>query len=179
MAERLHRSAEAPDFETNAGMPLQAEVEGHDGNTALEEKARQFGSALGRAVVTLREAREMVKDIAGETREVAALRANNLKNNARETGARITGMAGDVAGTVRDKTRQWGEAASAAAEEWRQAAAERVQDIRSQARTGYYRARLRANQVVREYPLHVVLTAGVVGFLLGVGIRIWRSNRES
>ena len=35
----------------------------------------------------------------------------------------------------------------------------------------------RANQMVRDYPVHTLVAAGVVGVLLGVGIRVWRANR--
>jgi hypothetical protein len=31
--------------------------------------------------------------------------------------------------------------------------------------------------VAHDYPVHVALAAGAAGFLLGVGLRIWRSNR--
>ena len=66
----------------------------------------------------------------------------------------------------------------ARADELRQTATEKAADLRSQVRTGYYRTRLRANAVARDYPLQVVLAAGATGFLLGVGLRIWRANRE-
>ncbi len=131
-----------------------------DGKTRLEEKARQVGFALGKAVVAL-------KGIGEQGRETAT-------STARQASNRMTG----IAGSIRQKTAEWGEAAADTAEELRQAATEKARDLRSQVKSGYYRTRLQANRAVREYPVHLVLIAGAVGFLLGVGLRIWRSNRE-
>src|SRR2546423_120840 len=71
-----------------------------------------------------------------------------------------------------------GEVAASRVDELRQAAVDKANELGSQVRTGYYRARLRANAVVRDYPLHVVLAVGAAGFLLGLGLRIWRASRE-
>jgi ElaB/YqjD/DUF883 family membrane-anchored ribosome-binding protein len=171
MAERLHQSG-GRNFDSYPSEPLlPGEINGKDGKSGLEEKARGVGRALGRTVVTLREATQAVKDIGNETREVAAIRVGDVTNKAREAGVRVTE-------TVRQKTTEWGEAAAGTAEELRRSAMEKARDLSGQVRTGYYRARLRANQTVREYPLHVVVGAGAVGFLLGAGLRIWRWNRE-
>jgi ElaB/YqjD/DUF883 family membrane-anchored ribosome-binding protein len=171
MAERLHRRSDVPDFDTYPAEPVRLQGARREGNTTLEEKARQVGSAMGKAVVTLRQARDTLKDVATETGEVAAIRAGEMRNKAREAGTRL-------AANVTDKTRQWSEAAASGAERLRQTAVEKVSEARSQIKTGYYRTRLRANQMVREYPLHVVLAVGGIGFLLGIGLRIWRSNHE-
>ena len=40
-------------------------------------------------------------------------------------------------------------------------------------------ARLRANQITREYPVHIVLIGALAGVAVGAGLRIWRANRES
>ena len=84
----------------------------------------------------------------------------------------------DVADAAKARTQELGEAAASRVDELRQAAADKASELGSQVRTGYYRARIRANTVVRDYPLHVVLAVGAAGFLLGVGLRIWRANRE-
>jgi hypothetical protein len=56
-------------------------------------------------------------------------------------------------------------------------AREKTADLGRQARSGYFRARLRARETAREYPVQVVLAAGVLGFIIGVGLRIRRANR--
>jgi hypothetical protein len=49
--------------------------------------------------------------------------------------------------------------------------------LRLQAKSNYHYTRRRAGEVAHDYPIHVALAAGAAGFLLGVGLRIWRSNR--
>lgn len=161
MAERVHRSAEISNLDTPE------DIAGHNGNAALKEKARQVGSALGRAVVTLREAREALKDVGSETREMAAEHVHQAK-------IRIA----EMAEAVKSEARAWTEAATSNAEQLREIAREKVQDAGSQFRTGFSQTRLRANRFAREYPWHFVLAAGAAGLLLGAGLRIWRSNRE-
>jgi len=175
MAEKLHRSSDVPDFNTYPADPPKADGSLRtDSNTALEERARQLGTALGKAVVNVRKTQERLKDIANQAGEAAAARITHAKNTAQETANRVS----NLSDTLKNKTQEWSEAASARADELRQATVEKVSQLGSQIKTGYYRTRLRASQVVREYPLHVVLVAGVLGFMLGVGLRIWRANRE-
>lgn len=181
MPERLHRSSDIPDFDTYPANPPRRT----DSSTGLEERARQVGSAIGKAVVTVRKTRERVKDIANQTSEAAASRISEVKNKAQETASRV----GNIPDTVKIKAQQWSEVAATRANELRQATVQKVDELRqttaekvselgSQIKSGYYRTRVRANQVVREYPLQVVLIAGALGFFLGVGLRIWRANHE-
>ena len=50
-------------------------------------------------------------------------------------------------------------------------------ELGRQAKTNYYRARLRAQQTVREYPVQTALAAGAAGLLLGIALRIGRARR--
>jgi glycine zipper-containing protein DUF883 len=56
---------------------------------------------------------------------------------------------------------------SATAEEWKTNAQRRVAD-----------AQQRARRIVRENPLQALAVVAGVAFLLGVAIRIWRSDRD-
>jgi ElaB/YqjD/DUF883 family membrane-anchored ribosome-binding protein len=168
MAERLHRNAADPGIDIDTGEQARNEHAVREGQAALEARARQVGNTLGRAVVALRETRDRLQDIAGHTREIATERVTTLKTQAEQTRARFGDMAGDVAKGITSKSRQWSEAATSAASA-----------LRSKARTKYYRARVRGNQMVREYPLQLVFAAGVAGFIAGVGLRMWRSKHES
>jgi ElaB/YqjD/DUF883 family membrane-anchored ribosome-binding protein len=174
MAKRLHRSSDVPDFDTYPANPKDKDFLRTDSSNELEERARQVGSAMGKAVVAMRKTQERLKDMANQTGEAAASRITHVKNMAEETASRVS----DISETMKAKAQEWTEAASARAEEWRQATVERVSEVGSQIKSGYYRTRLRANQVVQEYPVQVVLIAGAIGFLLGVSLRIWRMNRE-
>lgn len=163
MAQRMN-----PISNIYPGEPLLPQHASPSNNEAgLEEKARQVGYAVGKAVVTLRRAGETLKDVAGETR-------NTANEKAQQARSRIT----EMAGTIREKSAQWGDAASGGIHDLRQAATEKAGILQSQVKTGYYRMRLRANRTVREYPMQLVLIAGAAGFLLGVGLRIWRATRE-
>ena len=158
MAERLNHSSDIPDLDTNLDeKPHLKVVAGRENATTLEDKARQLGTAAGKAVVTLRDATGALKDIGDETREVAAIGINNAKSKAREATRRI----GTMAETVKSKTQELGQTAAFRASQFGQMAAAKAADIRSEVKLGYYRARFRANQVVREYPLQVVLAAGL------------------
>jgi ElaB/YqjD/DUF883 family membrane-anchored ribosome-binding protein len=172
MAERVHRSSEGPAFTVYTGGRAVG-----DGNSALEENARRVGDALGRAVVSLREARSALVDIAQRAREVAAARITDLKSQAQRARAHIRVTAGDMGENVAQGTRRGSRLATSTASALRRATAERVRNLGENVKMGFERTRVRADQTVREYPVQVVLTAGAVGFLLGVGLRIWRSNR--
>src|SRR5215475_6761369 len=97
MAERLHRSSDVPDFDTYPANSPKPEgfLRAHS-NTALEERARQVGSAMGKAVVTLRRTQERLTDIANRTGEAAAARITDVKSRAQETVSRVSSMTDTV-----------------------------------------------------------------------------------
>jgi ElaB/YqjD/DUF883 family membrane-anchored ribosome-binding protein len=169
MAERLHQSSDVPEFDTYPSTPPINESERllEKGRSPLEQRAAELGTVAGKVVSILRQAGSSVKnlpdhpiverisDLAGGARE----RVDQLRTAALENAQHAANLA-------RDKTAELGRQVK-----------ERTADLGRQAKFGYYRARLRANQTVREYPVHVALAAGVVGFLIGIGLRIRRANR--
>jgi hypothetical protein len=170
MAEALHRSSDIPNFDTYPAnpeplLPPESPLDRRlASGGALEQCAVQIGSALGRTVLLLRTARNRIQNIpqkAGETGEMAVTRLN------------------DLADSAKIRAQQWGQRALARAEDLRTAAAGKASELGTLARNRYYRARLRANQVTREYPVHIVLIGALVGVAVGAGLRIWRANRES
>jgi ElaB/YqjD/DUF883 family membrane-anchored ribosome-binding protein len=157
MAKPLHRSSDVPSFDTYPSGPQLAE----DTNRLLPEEAEtstlehygaQLGSAAGVAVLALRRAQERVRNLASEK------------------SARVTDIASARVQEVREE-------AATRAEELGRTLRERTFEIRRQARNGIYRARLRARELQNDYPLQVVIGAGVVGVVIGAGLRIWRANR--
>jgi ElaB/YqjD/DUF883 family membrane-anchored ribosome-binding protein len=56
-------------------------------------------------------------------------------------------------------------------------AREKTAELGRQARINYFRARLKAKQTVRDYPVETALAAGAVGVLVGVALRIGRARR--
>ena len=174
MAERLHRSSRVPNF-TKPSDPEHL-LPQHN-RTALEERASQVGSVVGKVVVMLRRTQNTLKDVPNIPSN-AANRINNLADAARMKAQDAANRISDLADAAKARTQELGEVAASRVDELRQAAVDKANELGSQVRTGYYRARLRANAVVRDYPLHVVLAVGAAGFLLGLGLRIWRASRE-
>lgn len=157
MAKPLHRSSDVPSFDTYPSGPELAE----DTNRLLPEEAEsstlehygaQLGSAAGVAVLALRRAQERVRTLATEK------------------SAKVTDIASARVQEVREE-------AATRAEELGRILRERTFEIRRQARNGIYRARLRAREIQNDHPLQVVIGAGVVGLVIGAGLRIWRASR--
>jgi ElaB/YqjD/DUF883 family membrane-anchored ribosome-binding protein len=175
MAERLQRSSDTPNFDTYPAEPPQSTASyPSNGDTALEQRARQVGAAMGKAVATVRKAQSKVTNIASGSTANASTLTDTAKAKAQEAVDRISGLADNAW----SKTQELGQATAAQAEELRLAAQQKAAELRSQIKIGYYRARLRANQTLRDYPLQVVVAAGAIGFLIGLGLRIWRANHE-
>ncbi len=169
MAERVHQSSDVPDFDTYPAAPPVKESERllEKGRSPLEQRAAELGAAAGRVVSIFRQTRasvgklpehpvvDRISDLAGDARE----RMDQLRSAAVENAQHAAQLA-------RDKTAELGRQVK-----------ERTADLGRQAKYGYYRARLRANHAMREYPVQVALAAGLVGFLIGIGLRIRRANR--
>jgi ElaB/YqjD/DUF883 family membrane-anchored ribosome-binding protein len=97
-------------------------------------------------------------------------RVTGLAENARLRTEHLRRLAGARAQELTD-------AARAKTAELGRRASERTADLARQAKSGYLRARNRANQTVREYPVQTAVAVGIVGFLVGVGLRIRRAKR--
>src|ERR1700681_2770471 len=101
------------------------------------------------------------------TRHALYDRVTGLAENARLRTEHLRRLAGTRAQELTD-------AARAKTAELGRRAGERTADLARQAKSGYLRARNGANQTVREYPVQTAVAVGVVGFLVGVGLRIRR-----
>lgn len=156
MAEPLHHSSDVPNFDAYPA-PLPGEEEGRQTgqSSGLEEKAALLGSKVGKAVVAIRNAQGRLKDLS--SRKSAELG---------DTGERAAAGVGDL-------THQ----AGVRAEEWSRLLRGRILELRRQARTGARRAGIRAREIAHDYPVQVAVGAGVLGVVVGAGLRIWRGNR--
>jgi len=169
MAERLHQSSDVPEFDTYPATPPVTESERllEKGRSPLEQRAAELGTAAGKVVSIFRQARSNVKKLPDHP---LVERISDLADGARDRVDQLRTAALEnaqhAASVARDKTAELGRQVK-----------ERTADLGRQAKFGYYRARLRANQTVREYPVQVALAAGLVGFLIGIGLRIRRANR--
>jgi hypothetical protein len=132
--------------------------------TDLERRAAQVGAAAGRAFAALREARKIIEDPGHGS---AADRFHELGAAAK---ARTQELRREAAARARE--------AAARAEDWRRNAWDKTAELRAQARRGYDQARGRAKEVEQDHPLHVVVAAGIAGFLAGAAMRLGRSHRD-
>src|SRR5258708_2513767 len=151
MTETLHQHP--------SGQPEPSPAEGVLNDTALIHRAQQIGTALGRTVGNLRNAGKRLQELGSETAETAATSLNN------------------VIETARARAHELGQATATRASELGERVAEKAGQLGRQAKAGYFQARRVATRISRDYPLHVVVAAGAVGILMGIGIRIWRANR--
>ena len=158
MIENMHRSSEAPDFDTYPASPSAVKrIDQLEGNnrSPLEERAAELGAAAGKVVYMVRQARATVE---GLNSHALLDRINELAENAVTRADHLRALAAHRT------------------QEWTQAAREKTAELSRQAKSGYERARHRANRLAREYPVHLALIAGATGFLLGMAFRIRRAR---
>ena len=160
MTAPLYNSSDVPSFDTYpSNQPERLPASGASGGSGLIHRAEQIGTALGSAVSNLRQARLRLQELRDQTAEAAVTRINEL------------------AGTTKAKIQKFGQTAATRASELSDAVAQKAAHLGDTTKVQYFRARRRANQAVRDYPIHTVVAAGAVGILLGIGIRLWRANR--
>jgi ElaB/YqjD/DUF883 family membrane-anchored ribosome-binding protein len=178
MAEKAHHAADVPDLDTYPGK-LQQRSSRHEGNASLEAGARMLGTAIGKLAATLREGRGIAREMFAETRAEAARNTEVLKSRALQTSARIAEKAADLTDRVTQKSMEWSAASTAAAEQILQAPRDKARIVASRITAGYYRKRSQVDRFAREHPAQVLIAAGGVGLVLGLGLRLRRSNHES
>lgn len=88
-------------------------------------------------------------------------------------------------GTVAERSKEVGEKLSEVAEETRDRAKDlaleagrMAQDLREATIYRAQQARREARRFANERPIHAILAVGGAAFLVGLLLRIWRSNRE-
>lgn len=168
MAESTHNSSDIPNFDTYPSTPPERLLDTKSvGRSSLEERAAELGAAAGRIALILRQAKKNVENLA---QHGIYDRVTNLAENAmvktEELRRTATARAQELAHAAQDKAAELGIQAR-----------DKSVELGRQARTNYYRARLRANQTVREYPVQTALAAGAAGLLLGIALRIGRARR--
>jgi len=168
MAESMHNSSDVPNFDTYPSTPPDRLLDTKSAErSSLEERAAELGATAGRIALILRQTKENVENLAQH--EIYD-RVTNLAENAK---ARTEQMRRDAAVRVQEIAH----AAQDKAAELGNQAREKTVELGRQAKNNYFRARLKANQTVREHPVETALAAGAVGLLVGVALRIGRARR--
>ena len=168
MAESTHNSSDVPNFDTYPASPSDELVD-YKGveRLSLEQRAAELGAAAGRIVLIMRQTKEGMENLA---QHAIYDRVTNLAENAKMRTEQMRRMAVD-------RVQEITQAAQDKAAELGSQARERTMELGRQARANYFRARLKANQTVREYPVQTALAVGAVGLLVGVALRIGRAKR--
>jgi ElaB/YqjD/DUF883 family membrane-anchored ribosome-binding protein len=168
MPESMPNSSDIPNFDTYPSPPPDRLLDSRSAErSSLEQRCAELGAAAGRIALILRQTKENVENLAQH--EIYD-RVTNLAENAK---ARTELMR-------RDATTRMQEIAHAAqdkAAELGTQAREKTAELGRQAKMNYFRARLKAKQTVREYPVETALAVGAVGVLIGVALRIGRARR--
>jgi hypothetical protein len=125
--------------------------------TDLERAAVQIGAVAGHTYAALREARKILEEPG--------------HGNAKE-------RLNELLAAAQARAREFGRAAAGGSEESHGTAWDKIAELRERARRGFEQARERAKQAGDDHPLHVVLGAGVAGFLIGAALRARRSHGE-
>src|SRR5258708_16819383 len=164
MAERMHHSADVPNFDTYPASPPVSDsnhLVGR-GKSSLEQRAAELGAAAGKVVCMVRQVRATAESLSSLP---GFERINNLAENARVRADYLRMVAAQ-------RAQEWAKAAREKTAELGRQAQERAADLGPHARSGYFRPRLRVNHTGREYPLHLPLADGALGFLTGVPLHI-------
>jgi len=177
MAESKHRSSDVPNFDTYPSSPLSDVSGGGDigrpyikrlsERSLLEQRAAELGAAAGRIAVIIRQTQEGLESLAHHG---LYDRVSGLAENARARTEQIRHLAAA-------KAQQVTQTAGAKAAELGRQTREKTAELARQAKSSYLRARLRASQTVREYPVETALAAGAIGLLAGIALRIGRAKR--
>jgi ElaB/YqjD/DUF883 family membrane-anchored ribosome-binding protein len=169
MAESLHSSSDIPKFDSHPSTPPHGEplIYRRSERSALEQRAADLGAAAGRIASIMKQTRNNLEGLAHHSiyerlvdlAENAVHRSEQLRRVAAAKMQGFTHVAQDKATVLGRQTR------------------EKTAELGRQARSNYHRARLKASQTVRDYPVETAVAAGVAGFLIGVGLRIRRAKR--
>jgi ElaB/YqjD/DUF883 family membrane-anchored ribosome-binding protein len=168
MAERMHNSSDIPNFDTYPSTPPDRLLDTRSAEkSSLEERAAELGAAAGRIALILRQTKENVENLAQhEIYDRVINLAENAKARAEQMRRDAAVRVEEIAHAAQDKAAEIGIQAK-----------EKTAELGRQARINYFRARQKAKQTVREYPVETALAAGAVGILIGVALRIGRARR--
>ncbi|HEY2360521.1 MAG TPA: hypothetical protein VGK36_05360 [Candidatus Angelobacter sp.] len=168
MAESIPNTSDIPKFDTYPSVPPERLLDTRSAErSSLEERAAELGAAAGRIALILRQTKENVENLAQHeiydrvTHLTESVKARTERMR-RDANARVH----ELAHAAQDK-----------ASELSIQAREKTAELGRQARINYFRARLKAKQTVRDYPVETALAAGAVGVLIGVALRIGRARR--
>lgn len=136
-------------------------------NPRLNQTAESIGTAVGS---TVREMKSRFRVVKGGAQESIWSTTDDLKQRAGETVEQAKQRASEAVQQASSK-------ASEVLDNAKERASAAMDTARAKASESMQAARNRAAYLKEEYPMQVVMGAAAAGFVLGVVLRIWRSNR--
>jgi ElaB/YqjD/DUF883 family membrane-anchored ribosome-binding protein len=171
------------------------------GNPRLNRTAEQIGGTIGKVVSQAKRApdtarrglhlvRGHAQDVRAKATNQIATTASSLTDNAQQRAREIADKAQQRGRELLDAAEERGRVLLDKADDLTQNVAQRTGEIRQQleqrtrelqqaARVRTQQARITAERLVRERPLHVLGGIAAASFILGVSLRIVRSRNAS
>jgi len=115
------------------------------------------------------EARETARQIAEQARSGFQSVASQAKDRMNQVAERASDMASQAGQRITDLKDEFNDRLP----EWKHQARVRAEDARIAAR----RTAVRVDEQARRYPIETILAAAGTAFVVGAGMRIWRSSR--
>ena len=155
MDEPRRQSSDAPKDEASSRRPISIRrIAMSKAGSDLEQRAWRMGTAAGTMVALLRDAKHQFNegDLWKSTNPLSDLRT-----------------------TPKGRAQELRRTAEFRAQEWRRAAVERMAELRPQAKPGDEQA---SGQSKKGRAYALAAAAGIIGFLLGAGLKAWRSRHK-
>ncbi len=112
-----------------------------------------------------------------ETAETIGTAVGKAVNTVRDLPERLEGMKDDMKHRLQVVRRQGGPSAGDKIKDKAEELKDKAGELKERAGEKVGKARQRASRLASENPLAVILAAGIAAFALGVILRLWRSNR--
>ena len=145
-------------------------------NPRLNDTAEVIGTAFGQAARRVQDMKDRFTVISGKTRASAASTANDWRQVTDEKMQEAKERASQAFDEVRLKAEEVRLRAADTLHDARDRAAQVLDDARYNATEKINRARFAANRFVKERPLHVILGVGGAAFVVGILLRVGRSD---
>jgi hypothetical protein len=148
-----------PDVDEALGRQMEREQQ-------IYQIAGQIGSMLGKAVSGVRGIPDRVRR-----------GMHVVKHQAREHAGSATDAASDLAQSMSERISSVRQEAAQTAAQWRDKAGERAGQFNQFAGEKFAEVRGRAERATREDPLRIIAGVAAASFIIGFGLRLWRSHR--
>ena len=110
--------------------------------------------------------------------DLAPERSNAALNTTAEKVGNAVGSAVDTVRHLPDRLQEMKERFTVIRGRAKDEAISKAEELKDEAKLKAVEARNRAQRLAHDYPLHTILGAAGIGFIIGVGLRIWRNYAD-